>query len=63
MAEKGKCGNNNDSSDKKEGHKAHSFETKLDILTRTDNEEGHGEIARSLVLSRSIVSVIVKNRS
>jgi hypothetical protein len=41
MAEKIKCGNNGDSSDKKWAYKTHSFETKLDILKHTDNGEGH----------------------
>jgi hypothetical protein len=42
MAEK-RCVNNSDSSDKKQAHKTHSFERKLDILKRTDNGEGHRE--------------------
>jgi len=64
MAKKRKCDNNGDSSsDKKRARKTHSFETKLDILKRIDNGEGHGEIARSLGLSRSTVSTIAKNKS
>jgi FixJ family two-component response regulator len=63
MAEKRKGDNNGDiCSDKKRAHKTLSFERKLDILKRIDNGEGHGEIARSLGLSRSTVSTIVKNR-
>jgi hypothetical protein len=62
MAEKRKCDNNSDSSssNKKRAHKTHSFETKLDILKCKDN--GEGETARSLGLSRSTVSTIVKIR-
>jgi DNA-binding NarL/FixJ family response regulator len=59
MAEK-RCVNNSDSSDKKQAHKTQSFERKLDILKRTDNGEGHREIAHSLELSNSTVSTIVK---
>jgi hypothetical protein len=47
---------------KKRVHKTRTFETKMDILKRIDNGEGHGEIARSLGLSRSTVSTVVKNR-
>jgi hypothetical protein len=32
----------------------------MDILKRIDNEEGHRESARSLGLSRSAVSAVVK---
>jgi hypothetical protein len=64
MAEKRKGDNNGDiCSDKKRAHKTLSFERKLDFLKRIDNGEGHGEIARSLGLSRSIVSTIVKKQS
>jgi hypothetical protein len=63
MAEKRKGDNNGDiSSDKKQAHKIYSFETKVDNLKHIDNGEGHGEIARSLGLSRSTVSTTVKNR-
>jgi hypothetical protein len=34
----------------------------MDILKSIDNGEGHGEIARSLGLSRSTVSTVVKTR-
>jgi DNA-binding NarL/FixJ family response regulator len=47
-------------SDKKRAHKTHSFGTKVDILKRIANGEGHREIARSLRLSHSTVSAIVK---
>jgi DNA-binding NarL/FixJ family response regulator len=47
---------------KKRAHKTLSFERKLDILKRTDNGEGRTEIARSLGLSRSTVSTIVKKK-
>jgi DNA-binding NarL/FixJ family response regulator len=64
MAKKRKSDNTSDiSSDKKQARKTHSFETKLDILKRIDNGEGHGETARSLGLSRSTVSTIAKNKS
>jgi DNA-binding NarL/FixJ family response regulator len=63
MAEKRKGDNNGDiCRDKKWAHKTLSFEKKkkkLDILKRTDNGEGHGEIARSLGLSRSTVSILL----
>jgi DNA-binding NarL/FixJ family response regulator len=63
MAKKRKGDNNGDiCSDKKRAHNTNSFERKLDILKRIDNGEGHGEIARSLGLSRSTVSTTVKNR-
>jgi hypothetical protein len=46
MAKKRKCDNNGDSSsDKKQDHKTHLFQTKLDILKHKDNAEGHGEVA------------------
>jgi transcriptional regulator len=63
MAKKIKGDNNGDiSSDKNRAHKTHTFERELDILKCIDNGEGHGEIARSLGLSRSTVSTIAKNR-
>jgi hypothetical protein len=61
MAEKRKCHNDDGSSDKKQAHKTHSFESKLGILKHTDDREGHGEIAHSLRLSHSTVSITVKN--
>jgi DNA-binding NarL/FixJ family response regulator len=60
MAEKKGDNNGDICSDKKRAHKTLSFERKLDILKRIDNGEGHREIARSLGLSRSTVSTIVK---
>jgi DNA-binding NarL/FixJ family response regulator len=62
VAEKGKCDNNSDSdsSDQNGAHKTHSFETKRDILKHIDNGVGHGEIARSLELSRSTINTTVK---
>jgi hypothetical protein len=53
-----KCGDDG----KKRAHKTHTFETKMDILKRIDNGEGHGETARLLGLSRSTVSTVVKKR-
>jgi hypothetical protein len=46
-----------------QARKTHTFETKMDILKRIDNGEGHGEIACSLGLSRSTVSTVVKNKN
>jgi hypothetical protein len=61
MAEKRKYDINGDSSDKKWAHKTHSFETKLYILKRDDNGEGHGEIACLLGLSHSTVIEEMEN--
>jgi hypothetical protein len=62
MAEKRKCDNYGDgSSDETRAHKTHSFETKLVILKHIDNREGHEEIARSLGLSLSTMSITVRN--
>jgi transcriptional regulator len=46
----------------KQVHKTQLFETKLDVLKRTDNGEERGEVVRSLGLSRSTVSTNVENR-
>jgi hypothetical protein len=61
MAEKRKNCGDNASSRKKLAHTTHTFETKMDILKCIDNG-GHGKTARSLGLSRSTVSTVVKNR-
>jgi hypothetical protein len=61
MTEKRKGNNNGDSSDKKRTHKTHMFEKKLHMLKHIDNGERHGVVARSSGLSRSTVSIIVKN--
>jgi translation initiation factor 2 beta subunit (eIF-2beta)/eIF-5 len=63
VAEKGKCDNNSDSSDQNGAHKTHSYETKRDILKHIDSGVGHGEIARSLGLSRSTINTTVKKYS
>jgi DNA-binding NarL/FixJ family response regulator len=62
MAEQRKNCGDDASSGKIQAHNTHTFETKMDILKRIDNGEGHGEIARSLELSHSTASTVVKNR-
>jgi hypothetical protein len=58
VAEKRKCDSNSDSSDQNGAHEIRSFETKLDILKHIDNG-GHGEVARSLGLSRSTMGITI----